>query len=132
MATFLRFEDIDAWKDGRILIREVYRVTRMKGFNKDFNLKDQLRRAACSITANIAEGFERGSNSEFIYFLSISKGSAGEIRSLIYTALDEGYIDQITFEQLYARSTQVIKKISGLISYLKKSNRKGPRYNRKP
>ena len=128
MAAFRRFEDIEAWQDGRKLIQKIYRVTRFNEFSRDSSLRDQLRRAACSITANIAEGFERGSNKEFIYFLSISKGSAGEVRSLLYTALDEQYIKEKEFEEMYEASSRVIKKTSGLINYLKNSTIKGTRY----
>lgn len=120
MATFRRFEEIEAWQDGRSLTQSVYEITREQAFSKDFSLKDQLRRASCSITANIAEGFERDSNAAFSHFLSIAKGSAGEVRSLLYTALDEQYISQERFEHIYEQATLVIRKIAGLINYLKK------------
>ncbi len=130
MSAFTRFEDIEVWQEGRQLIKSIYRITRLSRFSQDRALRSQLRRAACSITANIAEGYERGSNAEFIYFLSISKGSAGEIRSLIYTALDEAYIEQEDFDEIYNKTTAVIKRISALMSYLRKSKRKGPRYDK--
>ncbi|MEM8487142.1 MAG: four helix bundle protein [Bacteroidota bacterium] len=128
MPVFMRFEDIEAWQEGRQLVQVIYKITRLPRFSEDRALKSQLRRAACSVTANIAEGFERGSNAEFIYFLSISKGSAGEIRSLVYTVLDEAYIDDEVFREIYNQTTSIIKKISALIKYLRSSNRKGPRY----
>lgn len=90
MATFRRFEEIDAWKQARELTCEVYRVSRRKAFSKDFALRDQIRRAAISISSNIAEGYERDSRKAFLHFLSIAKGSAGEVRSQLYVALDEG------------------------------------------
>ena len=130
MATFQRFEDIEAWQDGRALTKLIYQVSRAKAFSRDYSLKDQIRRASTSITSNIAEGFERDSNAEFIYFLSIAKGTAGEVRSLLYTCLDEGYIDQEQFARLYEKSHLVIRKIAGLINYLKRSGRKGKRYKK--
>jgi four helix bundle protein len=92
MPTIQRFEDIEAWKSGRKLRHEVYRLTRLKMFSADFALVSQIRRAAISVTSNIAEGFEREGNREFIQFLSQAKGSAGEIQDQLYAALDEGYI----------------------------------------
>ena len=98
MATIERFEDIQAWQKGRELTQVVYRFSRRAEFAKDFALKDQIRRAAISITSNIAEGFERGGNKEFIQFLSNSQGSCGEVRSQLYVALDESYITSDEFQ----------------------------------
>ncbi len=95
-----KFEDIKAWKEARILTKLIYTLTRKDLFKKDYGLKDQIQRASVSIMNNIAEGFERQSNSEFIRFLYYSKGSAGEVRSLIYIALDNEYITKIEFENL--------------------------------
>ena len=81
MATIKRFEDIEAWKKARELTREVYRHSKVGPFSKDFGLRDQIRRAAVSVMSNIAEGFERGGNKEFMQFLAIAKGSVGEIES---------------------------------------------------
>ena len=88
MATIVRFEDLDAWKIARELTRDVYRVTSGEKFSRDFGLKDQIRKASVSIMSNVAEGFERDGNREFCNFLSIGKGSAGEVRSQLYVALD--------------------------------------------
>lgn len=105
------FEQIEAWKDARDLIKSVYEITRNGTFAKDYALKDQIRRAAISISANIAEGFDRGSNKEFLYFLAIAKGSAGEVKALFYTALDAGYITEAEFANLTdkAKRTHRIK-----------------------
>lgn len=92
-----RFEDIESWKQARELVREVYRQ-----FNsvKDYSFKDQIQRAAISIMTNIAEGFDRGSNKEFIQFLTIARGSMSEVKSLAYSGLDIGYIKGQTFNEI--------------------------------
>ena len=100
MATFKKFEDIEAWQKSRELTNAIYRITKEREFSTDFGLKDQIRRAAVSIMSNIAEGFERSGTGEFAQFLSTAKGSAGEVRSQLYVAFDEGYIDTDKFEYL--------------------------------
>ena len=95
-----RFEEIEAWQLSRELVKEVYRVSREGAFAKDFGLQDQIRRAAVSIMSNIAEGFECGGNKEFVNFLSIANGSCGEVRSQLYVAFDQGYVDQARFESM--------------------------------
>ena len=92
MASFKSFEDIEAWQKGRELVKEVYGVSARGEFSKEFGLKDQIRRASISIISNIAEGFERGGDREFIQFLSIAKGSVGEVKAQLYVALDQGYV----------------------------------------
>ena len=115
-----RFEDIEAWKEGRLLVVDVYKaLSKMK----DFGFKDQIQRAAVSITSNIAEGFDRGSNKEFIQFLIIARGSASEVRSQAYNAIDLGYIDSKVFGELSARCTTISNLINGFIRYLRNSGR---------
>src|SRR5205807_9337640 len=92
-----KFEDIIAWQKARELAREVYRHAKLAPFSKDFGLRDQIPRAAVSTMSNIAEGFERGGDKEFIQFLSPSKGSCGEVRSQLYVALDQQYITPTGF-----------------------------------
>jgi four helix bundle protein len=92
-----KFEEIEAWQKARELVREVYAVTAQGRFAKDFALRDQIRRVAISVMANIAEGHGRGGNREFIQFLSIARGSAFEVISHLYVALDQVYIDQQSF-----------------------------------
>lgn len=116
-----KFEDLEIWKDARFLVGEIYKITSKVKFSKDYGLKDQIQRAAVSIMNNIAEGFEREGNAEFIRFLSISKGSAGEVRSLLYVAKDLGYLNDEEFQLLFNSSVQLIKRISKLISYLRKN-----------
>ena len=92
-----KFEQLIAWQKSRKLTSQIYKATDDGQFAKDYGLKDQVRRAAVSITSNVAEGFERGGLAEFHRFLSISKGSCAELRTQLYIALDVGYLDQKTF-----------------------------------
>jgi four helix bundle protein len=85
-----KFEDIIAWQKARVLTKEIYTSTRVGLFAKDYGLKDQIQRASVSTMANIAEGFERGGDREFMQYLSTSKGSCGEVKSHLYVALDQG------------------------------------------
>jgi len=89
MATFNNFEDIEAWQKARQLTKRIYEITKKGALAKDYGLKDQIRRASVSIMSNIAEGFERGGNKEFIQFLSTAKGSSGEVRSQLYVIVDQ-------------------------------------------
>ena len=126
--TIVRFEDIEAWQRGRDLTRAVYRVSRRGEFARDFALRDQIRRAAISVTSNIAEGFERGGNREFIQALSVAKGSAGEVRSQLYVALDEEYISQPEFDDLCALALRAGRLIAGFMAFLQKTAIRGPKF----
>ena len=130
MATIERFEDLECWKAGRKLRREAYRLSRTKLFAADYALVTQLRRAAQSVTANIAEGFEREGNREFIQFLSQSKGSVGEVKDELYTALDENYISQSDFDGAYALAEDTTRMIGGLMSYLRRAESTGSKFKR--
>jgi four helix bundle protein len=118
LATIERFEDIKAWQAARDLVSAIYRVTAQGQFAKDFGLRDQVRRASVSVMSNIAEKFERSSDREFHRFLYIAKGSAGEVRSQLFVALDLGYVTSDEFDDLRARSEEVAKALSGFIAYL--------------
>ena len=118
MSAIERFEDIDAWKRARALACDIYAATSSGEFARDYGLRDQIRRAAVSAMSNIAEGFERYGSIEFRRFLSIAKGSAGEVKSQLYIALDAGLIDQRVFEQLYQQADGVSQLIGGLMRYL--------------
>ncbi len=128
MARIQRFEDLEAWKIARDIAKEVYRVSKYEPFARDFGLKDQIRRSSVSIMSNIAEGFERDGDKEFIQFLSIAKGSAGEARSQLYVALDQSYISEADFDLIYAKLTEASRIISGLSKYLRQSELKGRKF----
>jgi four helix bundle protein len=121
MSTFEQFEDLEAWKESRKLVSAIYEVTKRPPFSDDWNMKGQIRDAAVSIMSNIAEGFERGSNKEFIQFLHISKGSSAEVRSLLYAALDQKYLEYSAFEKLRSSATSISRQLKGFISYLNQS-----------
>ena len=128
MATFQKFEDIEAWQRARELTREIYTVSNENPFSKDFGLRDQVRKTSVSIMSNIAEGFEKDGTKEFIQFLSVAKGSSGELRSQLYVAFDQGYLEEERFERLLGIVLETSRMIGGLINYLRKSKMKGPKY----
>ncbi|MBP9664845.1 MAG: four helix bundle protein [Pyrinomonadaceae bacterium] len=128
MARIERFEDIEAWKLAREVTRAVYSVSSSGVFAKDFALVNQVRRATVSILSNIAEGFERNGDKEFVQFLSVAKGSCGEARAQLYVALDQGYLSEADFLALREKLIQVSKMISGLIAYLRRSDLKGSKF----
>ena len=128
MATIRRFEDLKSWKEARILVNLIYKISGQRPFKNDLDLRSQIRRAAISVVSNIAEGFERGGTREFIQFLSYARGSAGEIKAQLYVALDQGYISTDVFDACYALADGTIRLISGLIRYLRKTKIKGSKY----
>ena len=117
MPLIKRFEDIQAWQEARQLTRQIYKLSGTGSFTQDFGLHDQIRRAAVSGMTNIAEGFDCDSSKEFARFLGIARRSVVEVQSLLYIALDIGYIDENTFQTHYAQAT----KTKGLIGGLKHS-----------
>lgn len=125
-----RFEDIIAWQKARELCKHVYDVTKNQSFSKDFGLKDQIQRSSVSIISNIAEGFERGSNNEFIQYLYIAKGSCGELRSQLYIALDQGYMTSKEFDKIIKLASEVSRLIYYLIESLKVSKIKGAKFKK--
>lgn len=112
---FERFEDILAWQKARVIVNKVYELTKKC---KDWGFNDQIQRAAVSIMNNIAEGYEKKSNEDFSRFLFISKGSCGEVRSMLYVALDLEYIQQKQFDELHALCSEESRVLSGLIKAL--------------
>lgn len=124
MATIERFEELEAWMKARELTRMIYDITGKNEFSRDYSLKDQIRRASISVMSNIAEGFERRGDKQFQYFLSIAKGSAGEVRAQLYIALDARLIDEEQFNKLLIMAERVSRMISGLITYLHESKLK--------
>lgn len=128
MAKVERFEELTSWRKARELNRRVYHVSKNPTFGRDFGLRDQIRRASISVMSNIAEGFERGGDKEFIQFLAIAKGSCVEIRSQLYAALDEQYVSQAEFDGLHSLCLEVSRMISGFISYLRRSELRGSKF----
>jgi four helix bundle protein len=124
-----RFEDMEIWKEARELSKAIYLLSSKGSFEKDYRFRDQIRSAAGSIMDNTAEGFGRGGNKEFINFLSISKGSCEEVRSQAYRAADFGYINTDELNLLLGSTNTIARKINNLISYLKSSTHKGPKYH---
>ena len=123
MATFYRFEDILAWQKARVLCQIIKPLTEREAFSRDFKLKDQILSSSGSVMDNIAEGYERQTNKEFVYFLFVSKGSCGEVRSQAYRALDYKYISQQEFENIYVRALEISKILHGLIERLQPPNK---------
>jgi four helix bundle protein len=117
------FEDIEAWKEARTLNKLIYKTTTRDPFRKDFGLTGQIQRASITVMANIAEGFDRQSNKEFIHYLNIASSSASEIQSHLYAALDLAYITEEEFKNLYEQTRKVRKLINGFIAYLKGKRR---------
>ena len=121
MSTIQKFEDIQAWRNSQDLVNWVYKITGEGKFNKDFALRDQMRRAAISVPSNIAEGFARNSKKEFVQFLFIAKGSAAEVQSQLHTARSQSYITENEFNQAYEGLETISKQLSKFITYLKKA-----------
>lgn len=128
MATINRFEDLEVWKKARALANDIYPIINTGTLATDFRLRDQMNGSCGSIMDNIAEGFERDGKAEFIMFLSYSKGSAGELRSQLYRALDRKHISESVFEDLSAKVMEVSKMIKGFMDYLKKSEIRGTKF----
>lgn len=119
-----RFEDLEVWKVARQLAKRIYNLTQGKTFSRDRGLVEQMRKASVSVMSNIAEGFERGSNAEFIRFLYFAKGSSGELRSQLYVALDQEFITQEQFNSATELALSVSQQLGGFIKYLKGSARR--------
>ena len=123
MSKFKSFEEINSWQKSRIFNKKIYLVTENPNFKKDFDFVRQIRRASLSISSNIAEGFERNTDKEFVYFLYVAKASAGEVRSQLYLAFDLEYIIKEEFEMLLNSVTEISKLLSGFIKYLESSRK---------
>ena len=128
MATIKRFEDILSWQKARELNRILGSLIDSGKFKRSYKLIDQIESSCGSIMDNIAEGFERSGNREFLQFLYISKGSCGEFRSQLYRAFDRNFLAQEEFDDLYSRSMEIIVMLQGLIEYLESSEMKGAKF----
>lgn len=124
-----KFEDLEIWQSARKICQDVWYIIENTSLSKDFKLRNQMNGSSGSIMDNIAEGFERNGNREFIQFLSISKASCGELRSQLYRCLDRKHIDEETFEKLKKETQVESKRIGAFMGYLKKSDRKGSKYD---
>jgi four helix bundle protein len=122
------FEELKCWQKSRELCQCIFRLVNQAPFSRDFSLKDQILRSSGSVMDNIAEGFGRGGNKEFIQFLFYSKGSCLEVMSQLYRAKDRAYLSESEFKELYKLADEVARMIQGLVSYLKKSKMTGIKY----
>ncbi|HSD61906.1 MAG TPA: four helix bundle protein [Burkholderiales bacterium] len=128
MATITNFEDLEVWRKARELTKLIYAASENGRFGRDLPLRDQVRRAAISIPSNIAEGFERGGRTEFVQFLYIAKGSAGEVRTQLFIALDQRYLTEGEFRTLLEVVVEVSEMLAGLIRYLHRAPLRGTKY----
>ena len=128
MAKIERFEDIKAWQLARGLCKQINGFTLRQAFSRDFRLIGQIKGSSGSVMDNIAEGFERNGNREFIQFLSIAKGSCGETRSQLYRAIDNEYITKEEFDHAFQMAEEASKLISGFMEYLNQSEIKGSKF----
>ena len=129
MASIKQFEDLEIWKLSRVLCEEINKLALRTDLRTDYKLYSQIDGSSGSIMDNIAEGFERNGNREFIQFLSISKASCGETRSQLYRVFDRNYIKKEEFEKLKEQTLTLSKIIGAFINYLQKSEFKGSKYN---
>lgn len=128
--TVEKFEDLEIWQEARMLSKVIFEKTERKPFRNDFKLKNQIKGSSGSTMDNIAEGFERGGNREFIQFLSIARGSCGETRSQLYRAYDYNYITKEELRELCKRCIKLSKQISSFMNYLKKSKFEGSKFKK--
>lgn len=129
MATIKEFEDLEIWKLSRILCNDIFKLASNSELSSDYKLFNQLNGSSGSIMDNIAEGYERNGNKEFIQYLSIAKASCGETRSQLYRALDRNYCSEAEFEHIKNQTLVISKKIAAFITYLKRSDFKGSKFN---
>ena len=128
MATIRRFEDLEVWQLARKQCQMVYEATQNPSFRQNFSLRDQIERSSGSVMDNIAEGFDRDGNKEFIHFLSIAKGSNSEVRSQLYRALDRKHISEEEFNKMAKLNKEIGVKLNKLMQYLKNSDIKGKKF----
>lgn len=124
MATIQKFEDLDSWKLAKELCKDVYKIIKTTELEKNWKLRDQIDGSSGSVIDNIAEGFERGANKEFIYFLSIAKAACGETKSQLYRCYDREFINEDELNILKEKCTTIGGKIGAFMNYLNKSELK--------
>ena len=128
MATIHKMEDLEIWQLARKLYKKISKLADKMKKNHDYRFAEQIKSSSGSILDNIGEGFERSSRLEFLNSLSISKGECGELKSQLYRALDDKYIDENEFNELYAESETETKKIAVFMIYLNSSNVRGLKF----
>lgn len=128
MAKIEKFQDLEAWKMARKITKEIYDISKQDKFSRDFALVNQIRRASISILSNIAEGFERNGDKEFLQFLSIAKASNAEVYAQLYVALDQQYIDNTKFKEIAEDLEETGRIIGGLMKYLHQSELRGSKF----
>ena len=124
------YRELDVWKTSMELAEKIHAASKHFPQDEMFGLRSQIRRAAYSVPSNIAEGFERGGDKEFLQFLSTAKGSCGEVRSQLYVALDQSYITPVEFENISSDAVEVSRLVSGFMGYLRKSELRGNKFRR--
>ena len=127
MATIKRFEDLECWQEARKFVKMIYGLTKKPDFKRDYELVGQIRRSAVSSMANIAEGFHRNSNRDFMRFLDYSRASVAETISHCYVAFDQGYIGEMEMERVKEQTNVVWKKVNAFITYLNKTDKREQR-----
>ena len=128
MPTILKFEELEIWKQSRILYLKIFQITQKEVFSREYKFKEQIKSSAGSVMDNIAEGFDRSSRLEFLNFLGIAKGSCGEVRSQLYRAFDQQYISEKEFDETVSQYEQFSTKIAAFMNYLNKSPIKGQKF----
>ena len=123
-----RFEDLIGWQKSRILFNKAHEITSKPPLSKNYPLRDQMRRSSLSVMSNIAEGFDRGGDKEFVQYLFISKGSCSELRSQLYAAKDVGYLDPEEFKTAFELAEETSKILQGLIKAIKKRDETGHKF----
>ncbi len=131
MDGFKGFEDILAWQKARTIVSGLRKEVYGGPAKADFEFRNQIMRAAYSVMSNIAEGYERGGNTEFKHFLAIAKGSAAEVKSLLYVALDAGYVKEMGFNDFRNKLSEISAMLTGLIKHINNSSMKGFKYKKK-
>ena len=130
MGTVKKFEDLEIWKSARVICNDIFTLKEKTDLKTDFKLYNQLNGSSGSIMDNIAEGFERNGNREFIQFLAIAKASCGETRSQLYRTLDRKYIEKEKFDFLLDKLTQLSRQISSFMNYLQNTDLKGTKFRK--
>ena len=128
MPTILKFEELEIWKQSRMLYLKIFQITQKEVFSREYKFKEQIKSSAGSVMDNIAEGFDRSSRLEFLNFLGIAKGSCGEVRSQLYRAFDQQYISEKEFDETVSQYEQFSTKIAAFMNYLNKSPIKGQKF----